>query len=330
MFRLAVLAILAPALAHAYSYDAFLGWSPDGAYYLYTSAGHDGVEHPVVCASRAGGTPTSWPKKLKPPDDEACVAVCEPAPDDLGQCERLAEAKTWVKLPPSKATGPHGETLSLKIAHGAARVTVSAGGKKLTERQFGEWREDLRPKLLEARWRPDGEAVAVLVGTPEDPSDETPGWPPPRYVAVIPFRDEADANAANVRGMQLLKKKDLKGATAEFKKALAASQGHVLARYNLACAEALAGDRKAAIEELKWLKASDSPAAETALAKAASDPDLRSIVADPEVKKLLPACGDVCEKTHDSCEADCSDDNSARACGRACGMAFDGCMDKCK
>jgi len=334
MHRAAFLFLLAlPAAARAYSYDGFLGWSPDGSFYLYTSAGTDMIDHPVVCLSDQAAGSTSWPKNLARPEDDVCVSVC--GDDDVGECGRLEDARRWVRLPAASSKGPHGETLKLKMAHGRANVTVLAGGKKVVDYELGLWPEGAKPQILSAHWRPDGGAVAVTVGSPDpDANDQTPGWPPPRFVGVIPFKAASAAGAANVRGMKLYRQKDYRRAADEFRKAIASDPRHLLAHYNLACVAALDGDKKTALAELRWLAGNPDPAAAGALAKAKTDPDLRSVVGDPEARKLLggASCDELCEIRRDGCDRECSDrsdDGGLRACGRACGMAYDECIDGC-
>jgi tetratricopeptide (TPR) repeat protein len=174
----------------------------------------------------------------------------------------------------------------------------------------------------------------VLVGMPEDANDQTPGWPPPRFVGVFGFKAQANANASNRRGMKLLHEKDFAHAGDEFKKAIAADPRHVLAHYNLACVCALSGDHKAAIAELRWLAGAPEPAAAAALAKAKNDADLKSVLGDPEVKKLLGggSCDDKCELKRDGCEQECGDrrdDAGLRGCARLCGSGYDECADSC-
>jgi hypothetical protein len=267
----------------------------------------------------------------KPEDDDDCVGVCG---DDPNPCSRLDEAKRWVRLPAESPKGPHGETLKLRMIKGRAHVTVLAGGKKVIEYELGEWPNDAKPDIISTHWRPDGGAVAVIVGTLLEDGQEMPGWPPPRYLGMIVFKAASAAGAANVRGMKLYHQKDYRHAGEEFRKALAADPRHVLAHYNLACVSALDGDKKTALAELRWLAGNPDPAAASALAKAKSDPDLRSIVGDPEAKKLLggASCEERCEIRRDGCDQECSDrndDGGLRACGRACGMAYDECTEKC-
>jgi hypothetical protein len=90
----------------------------------------------------------------------------------------------------------------------------------------------------------------------------------------------AAANAANTRGIRLLKQKDYRGAIAQFKKAIAEDKTHVLAHYNLACAASLAQDMDTAFAELVWVgnRAGWDDQARAAALKAAKDPDLKWVI----------------------------------------------------
>src|SRR5262249_22770750 len=102
-----------------------------------------------------------------------------------------------------------------------------------------------------------------------------------------------EAKAANVRGMKLYHAKKYREAAAEFRAAIAADEGFVLAHYNLASMAALTGDKPTVLAQLRWLHASEDPAAKGALAKAPTDPDLQSVIQDPAVREVLglPAAG---------------------------------------
>src|SRR5262249_56843951 len=96
---------------------------------------------------------------------DVCVSVC--GDDDVGECGRLDEAKRWVRLPAASLKGPHGETLKLKMVKGRANVTVVAGGKKVTDYEFGEWPAGAKPQILVAHWPPDDGAGAGARGSPD-------------------------------------------------------------------------------------------------------------------------------------------------------------------
>jgi hypothetical protein len=109
-----------------------------------------------------------------------------------------------------------------------------------------------------------GLAVALIIVCAPGPSSASP----------------AAANAANTRGIRLLKQKDYKGAIAQFKKAIAEDKTHVLAHYNLACAASLAKDMDTAFAELVWVgnRAGWDDQARAAAIKAAKDPDLKWVI----------------------------------------------------
>ncbi len=326
------LVVLVPAHAFAY-YDFFYGWSADGSFYAYASSGTDLMEQPSLCLSDEKAGSTTWPKGVARPTEGACTSMCK---EDTFECEKPEVVQKWVHLPWPSRKGPHGEIVTVKVGKGSATVAVMAGGKKVASADVELVHETERPGIREVYWRPDGGAVAVYLGYP-DPPDDQPGYPPPRYLTVIPFGRTSEAAAANARGMTLLRRRDYPHAGEEFRKAIAADPAHVLAHYNLACASALGGDRKTAIAELRWLGASADPAARAALAKAPKDADLKSVVDDPEVKKLLAAaaadsCAAGCERAQDRCERECydrHDDVGLRGCVRVCGSQRDACSEKC-
>jgi hypothetical protein len=328
------LALGAPAPAFAY-YDFFYGWSADGSFYARASSGTDLMEQPALCLSDEKAGSTTWPKAIARPTEGACTVLCV---EDSGECQKPEEASKWVSLPAPSRKGPHGETVAVKVGKpGTATVTVMAGGKKVASSDVELRRDDERPGIREVYWPPDGGAVAVFLGYP-DPPEEQEGYPPPRYLTIVAFGRTAGAVAANARGLKLLKQKDYPHAVEELRKAIAADPAHLLAHYNLACASALGGDRKAAIAELRWLGASADPAARSALAKARTDADLKSVVDDAEVKKLLAgaaaeSCDDACEHKRDRCEKACydrHDDAGLRGCARLCGSELDACSAKCE
>ena len=138
-----------------------------------------------------------------------------------------------------------------------------------------------------------------------------------------------DAKAANTRGMKLYYAKDYAGAAKQFRAAIAADPKYVLAHYNLASMAALLGDKPTVLAELRWLHDSADPEAHAALAKAPTDPDLESVLDDPEIKKLLGTgdCADTCSRDSGKCVDGCGD---ARGCVRLCSAAEDDCKVGCK
>ena len=102
-------------------------------------------------------------------------------------------------------------------------------------------------------------------------------------------RDMEDkARASNTVGLKRHRKQDLRGAVSSYQEALQAWPGHILARYNLACALSLLGDSDAAIVELQRLYDMNEAGAdaEESLAKARIDADLTSLHKDPRFRKI--------------------------------------------
>jgi hypothetical protein len=97
----------------------------------------------------------------------------------------------------------------------------------------------------------------------------------------------AEASALNTRAMRKFRSKDWASASADFRAAIARDGGHVKARYNLACLASITGDRETALEQLRWLAASELPEAGQKIVKARTDPDLAFIRGDPEAQALL-------------------------------------------
>ncbi len=95
------------------------------------------------------------------------------------------------------------------------------------------------------------------------------------------------ASALNTRGMRKFRAKDWAGAAADFRAAIDLFPGHVKAHYNLACVASMARDRATALEQLRWLAASDLPEAAEKIVKARTDPDLAFIRGDPEGLRAL-------------------------------------------
>ncbi len=149
-----------------------------------------------------------------------------------------------------------------------------------------------------------------------------------RAVAAASASPADDARAANVRGMKLYNAKKYADAAKEFRAAIAADPKFVLAHYNLASMAALLGDKPTVLAELRWLHDSSDPDARKALDKAPSDPDLHSMIDDPDVKKLI---GGGCESTCDRELAKCMDacGNDPRACPRECSHQEDDCHAGC-
>jgi hypothetical protein len=136
-----------------------------------------------------------------------------------------------------------------------------------------------------------------------------------------------DAKAANARGMKAYRAKDYAGAAKEFRAALAIDAKYVLAHYNLASMAALMHDMPTVLAELRWLHDSSDPEAKKALQKAPTDPDLKDVVGDPEVKKLIGGgCDATCEAEGASCFDNC---DKSRGCIKMCTWAEDDCHAAC-
>jgi hypothetical protein len=141
-------------------------------------------------------------------------------------------------------------------------------------------------------WSPDGARVAWILHTGKTMRD-------PEYNEIhvsgdgTSFDPEVSRTAAlharkiNASGMRAYRGKKLAHAMKLFREAIAADGEFVTAHYNLACVAALQGDKATALAELKWLSKSADPDAKVKLAKAATDPDLRSLADDPDAKAYL-------------------------------------------
>lgn len=95
------------------------------------------------------------------------------------------------------------------------------------------------------------------------------------------------ATSANLRGMQFYRAKDYAQAADYFRLAITLDPMMVIGHYNLACTEALRGNRAAAIEQLRWLQGEGGPLATSKLRRARTDPDWSALRDDPEVQSLL-------------------------------------------
>jgi len=97
----------------------------------------------------------------------------------------------------------------------------------------------------------------------------------------------AHASLLNTRAMRKFRAKDWAGAAADFRAAIESNSDHVKAHYNLACLASITNDRATALEQLRWLAASDLPEAAQKIVKARTDPDMSFIRSDPDVQKIL-------------------------------------------
>jgi hypothetical protein len=159
---------------------------------------------------------------------------------------------------------------------------------------------------------PGGWAV-VLHGHDEDPGNGHLGWKlrwartdPARAAAATttagvswiralpalaspPWSPERAA-ALNRRGLEALRRGNLAGAIGHFEDALRYRPSHVLARYNLACAEARSGWSERAVATLtELLESSSLPVKERAerRRRALADPDLAPLQRHPGFRKLV-------------------------------------------
>ena len=148
-------------------------------------------------------------------------------------------------------------------------------------------------------------------------------------LAIVSADPPAKAQEANTRGMQLYAKKDYAHAADEFRAAIKLDDTYVLAHYNLASMAALLGDKPTVLDQLKWLRASKDPLAAKVLVKAKTDPDLKSVVDDPDVDKLL-GLGDDCAQSCVDAFAACGERcGKGRSCWSGCEQQQATCNDGC-
>jgi hypothetical protein len=113
--------------------------------------------------------------------------------------------------------------------------------------------------------------------------------PEPRH-AKPAAKDPRAARAANARGLALQKQARYAAAEAEYRKAIEADPGLVVAHYNLACAAALATDHDTAVVELAWIgnRAAWDDQARAAAMKETRDPDLKNLGGWEDVARWVP------------------------------------------
>src|SRR5262249_55245939 len=133
-------------------------------------------------------------------------------------------------------------------------------------------------------WVVDGRDLVVRV---DGTCTAGPSFHVLRVAAPAKPQSPKEASILNTRAVRKLKAKDWAGASADLHAAIERFADHVKAHYNLACLASLTGDRTTALEQLRWLAASELPEAGKKLLKARTDPDLRSIRDDPDVKAIL-------------------------------------------
>lgn len=185
---------------------------------------------------------------------------------------------------PLSATA-HGDQLELSGPHVATARYARQADCAATPSIGGAWLAEGRDLVV----RVDGTCTG-------GPSFHVLRLVAPTPAAVVkakakPPQSSEAATALNNRAMRKLKAKDWTGAAADFRAAIERFADHVKAHYNLACLASLTGDRTTAIEQLRWLAASELPEAGEKLVKARTDPDLRSIRDDPDVQAILAQAG---------------------------------------
>jgi hypothetical protein len=286
--------------------DGFLGWSPDGSFFVMTAAGTDEIDVPLLCLSRRDVPSRTWPKDVPVPDQDdpdGCTDRWDTMFPDSGldPQQMVQKASALVAAPRHNGKGPHGEDYAVRrVRDGLVDVSISRGGKRVA-RGFLELRspDSPVPDAFEVFWRGDGGAVAIVAGY-EPAKDPPPGYGPPRYLVVLPLDGSTAgaqppmirrqrAQALNVEGLKLLAAKNLDAAQQKFQASTDADESFALAYYNLACAASLRKDKQTALTGLRQLSilADRDPVARKALAKGMTDHDLDFIAADPEGARLI-------------------------------------------
>jgi hypothetical protein len=125
-------------------------------------------------------------------------------------------------------------------------------------------------------------APRAAAPTPATPAPQAlPAGCPPLDLAPVSAARQAEARRRNSAGMKRHAAADYKGAIEQFTAALRANPGHLLARYNLACACSRNGQGAAALARLAELRRCSAGEGGAACAKilrsARSDQDLESI-----------------------------------------------------
>ncbi|HWE29506.1 MAG TPA: hypothetical protein VHB97_15960, partial [Polyangia bacterium] len=296
---------------------------------------------------------------LAPPEGE-CVELCAHEDGMATTCQDEKQLTRWLRRPPASGKGPSGEHVVVVLGKRDARVEARAADGSLLAQAVvdmdGELAPGKRPNSSWRRpgavfWRPGGGGVAVILGYSDEEEarsnrdPEATGYAAVRHVAVMHWRAPADAppdaraaGLANSAGMQRYRAKDYAGAATEFRRAIVLDPSHLLAHYNLACVETRLG-RDDGADELRWLARRNDAAADERLVKAARDPDLRPLLHDADIARLVDGavkraahppktCADACERDFDRCSDACPEGDE-RVCGRICGRTQDACVDKC-
>jgi hypothetical protein len=191
----------------------------------------------------------------------------------LLQCKPVDEeprdpARTAATRPPLVATSSDGTVGTIRLV-APERATASDANRAATGRTapndgeepsaHGAVRE-VEPEVL-ARAKSLGVDEALLAAVAATASPQA----------------QKDAAQANRRGLKRHRNLDLKAAIEAYEAGLNAWPGHLFSRYNLACAQALAGDQNAALRHLAVLSAGEIPQAADRLRAARVDPDLESL-----------------------------------------------------
>jgi hypothetical protein len=353
----ALLAVARPGLADDYgTVETFHGWSKDGTFHLETSLRGDLAEVPTMCLSEPGEGSQTWPKGVPYPEDgAACVAPC--GEDDVVCFETtVKQAAKWLRLPRSSRKGPHGETVTVRFGPYRAIVRVTRGERLVAWAVRDADRSWKGAQIQAVYWRPDGGAVVVVLGPPEDKPD--PDGPDldfraQRYLVFVdlaadPRRgappDPDAAKAANTRGFGLYAAGKYAEAAKAYRAALAADDSLPLAHYNLACAAALLGDEATVLEQLEWLGASSDALARRLLVKGRTDADLRALRGRPKLRRALglaekdappadaEACRKECQAEAVACQDECTRDRTGderRGCAGICRASKVDCAARC-
>lgn len=311
--------------------NGVVGWTRDGASFVYDAADETGSEGDSGKSGTAdlAVVVDAKSRELK----QYLLALGDATAAEKKRYQSLADRqafKTWLAANPAACAAgrqsPDGKS--------RASITVSGEGFSVAWRhgrfEIAPSEDDVSPEAFKAElvvsrdgkpwpaasfegrvafygtgqgatvtlcWSPDGRGVAWVTHTEHtmrDPAEEElrisfPDGPAlePERIRTAATRQSMLARRANVAGMKAYRAKNYVVATKKFRDAVAADASFVTAHYNLACVSALQGDKKTALAELQWLSVSSDPAAKAKLEKAATDPDLRSLAADPDAKPFF-------------------------------------------
>lgn len=143
------------------------------------------------------------------------------------------------------------------------------------------------PAPSEAKETPPLEKAAEPTAVTETQPQTTSVDLPPLSTAIAPESARKTADAKNAEALTAQRAGDFPKAIALYAEALAADPNHILARYNLATAYSLAGNRDAATKLLgDFAAAKDCAVCQGRLVRAQEDEDFKSLWEDAEFKKL--------------------------------------------